>query len=227
MVFSSSFGLLLFFFPPQLLKSFQTGNSRTSWWDKFWLKNSTFVSNTRLLNKINVGYHCPESWVQGMEWISRKFSILNGKYLKKPHHRVQYNSARGQFWPETEPEASPVCGDAKHRVRFPLSLFLLNLVVGKKENIAMWFLPHFIKEKQPICLQRATFQWIPTDIWCYENTFELNLYLIIDLDECFSTRGERLRIKYTQVLIPESVSASWKLATYLWVKRPLMTIKVE
>lgn len=77
------FWFIAFFFPPQLLKSFRTRSSRTSWWDRFWLKNSTFVSNTRLLNKINVGYHCPESWVQGMEWISRKFSILNGKYLKK------------------------------------------------------------------------------------------------------------------------------------------------
>lgn len=77
------FWFIAFFSPPQLLKSFRTGNSRTSWWDKLWLKNSTFVSNTRLLNKINVGYHCPESWVQGVEWISRKFSILNGKYLKK------------------------------------------------------------------------------------------------------------------------------------------------
>lgn len=145
------FWFIAFFFPPQLLKSFRTGSSRTSWWDRFWLKNSTFVSNTRLLNKINVGYHCPESWVQGMEWISRKFSILNGKYLKKKkNHRVQYNSARGQFWPETEPEVPPVCGDTVY-VLSSLS-FLLNLFVGKKENIAMWFLPHFIKEKQPICL---------------------------------------------------------------------------
>ena len=117
------FWFIAFFSPPQLLKSFRTGNSRTSWWDKLWLKNSTFVSNTRLLNKINVGYHCPESWVQGVEWISRKFSILNGKYLKKKNHRVQYNSARGQFWPETEPEVSPVCWDTKHSVRSLLSVF--------------------------------------------------------------------------------------------------------
>ena len=129
------------FFPPQLLKSFWIGNSRTSWWDKFWLKNSTFVSNTWLLNKINVGYHCPESWVQGMEWISRKFSILNGKYLKKKKRDITEYSII----------LPGVSSDLKQNQRchlyvgpqskvcvFSLSLFfLLNLFVGVKEDIAM------------------------------------------------------------------------------------------
>lgn len=84
----SSIFIILRFVPFFFLPQFWTGDSRIEWWDKFWLKNSTLLPNTWLPNKINVVYHCPESWVQGMECISSKFSVLNGKYFKKNPKRL-------------------------------------------------------------------------------------------------------------------------------------------
>lgn len=123
----SSIFIILRFVPFFFLPQFWTGDSRIEWWDKWWLKNSTLLPNTWFLNKINVGYHCPESWFQGMECISSKFSVLNGKYFKKKPKkigpRVQYNSARRQPWTRTEPEVSPVHRHMGHRARRVSSLF--------------------------------------------------------------------------------------------------------